>query len=81
MLKSKLARVILTSSAASFNTFDHKVATSIDVLNNVTNTNGTRKYGQRREDYFDQTPKCETVAVHEEYQHKNQPLGYYQEQG
>ena len=31
--KSKMARVIQTSSVASFDTFDHKVATSLDVLN------------------------------------------------
>jgi NAD(P)-dependent dehydrogenase (short-subunit alcohol dehydrogenase family) len=35
LLKSKFARVIQTSSAASFNTFDHVVATTLDKLNNT----------------------------------------------
>mmetsp|Transcript_24181 Transcript_24181/g.36018 ORF Transcript_24181/g.36018 Transcript_24181/m.36018 type:complete len:378 (+) Transcript_24181:131-1264(+) len=47
LLKSKLARIVLTSSAASFDTFEYKVATSIEKLNSATN-HDFRLYGQSK---------------------------------
>ena len=49
LLKSKMARVILTSSAASFSPFEHKVATSLEVLNNPdTKQDNVLHYGQSK---------------------------------
>jgi len=48
LLKSKLARVIQTSSMASFDTFDHKVSTSIETLNSATKKDHMQIYGQSK---------------------------------
>jgi WW domain-containing oxidoreductase len=49
LLKSKMARVVQTSSAASFDTFDHKVATSLEKLNEDThNPVDMKYYGQSK---------------------------------
>ena len=45
--ESKLARIILTSSAASYNTFDYKVATDLETLNGA-NPRSMQVYGQSK---------------------------------
>jgi len=45
--KSKMARIVLTSSAASYKTFDYKVATDLETLNGV-NVRNIRVYGQSK---------------------------------
>jgi len=45
--KSKIARIVLTSSAASYDTFDYKVATDLETLNNV-NARSLHLYGQSK---------------------------------
>lgn len=46
MKKSKFGRIVLTSSLASFDTFEYKVATDLQTLNNQTNWE--KKYGQSK---------------------------------
>jgi len=48
LLKSEMARVVVTSSAASFHTFSYKVATDRETLNNVRIGMGTEVYGQSK---------------------------------
>lgn len=48
VLKSKMARIVQTSSSASFNTFNHKVATSLDVLNSSPPGKDMTNYGQSK---------------------------------
>jgi retinol dehydrogenase-14 len=49
VLKSKLARVVLTSSAASFDTFEYKVADGLLTLNGVSaQKNNMQIYGQSK---------------------------------
>lgn len=45
--KSKMSRIVLTSSAASYDTFDYKVATDLETLNSVDVRN-LRVYGQSK---------------------------------
>lgn len=48
LLKSEMARVVLTASSASFETFDHKVATSLEVLNSPDKPAVMKHYGQSK---------------------------------
>lgn len=52
LLKSKMARVVLTSSGSSFGTFDYKVATDLKTLNGVNikspRHNALNVYGQSK---------------------------------
>lgn len=48
ILKSKLARIVLTSSSASFRTFDYKVATDLKTLNSEEVKDGMNIYGQSK---------------------------------
>ena len=45
--KSKMARVVLTASAASYDTFEYKVATDLETLNSV-NVKNFHVYGQSK---------------------------------
>merc|ERR1712071_651864 len=48
MRKSKMARVIQTSSSASFSSFPHKVATSLEQLNDPKFSNALKLYKQTK---------------------------------
>ncbi len=48
LLQSKLARIILVASSASFETFDYKVATSLETLNGEKRKDYWQTYGQTK---------------------------------